>query len=180
MDEHELPEVLNAMRNRPRFKLHTELSQVEYEERLKQFLKENPSYKGLMSRHGAVIKVNTKEDPFWKPRLMLNTEPDEEGQGTTIRGMYGPSQAVWAFFLFFYVVFSLLAMLFFTWWEIQRQLDSNDNPWALTISIIFIVLLGLTYLASWIGKIKSLTEIKMLRDFAERSTLPIKSEKKVA
>lgn len=159
--------VLDSIRSRPRFKIYTSLEPKDYEHYLKKYLQENDEFIGNINTESAIIKVKNDVDDYWKPTLALRAEKDD-GQ-TVIRGIFGPSSAVWTFFMFLYFIFSILWMVFITMWFVERQIGSNDFPWALLASMVMLTLLILTYVASLIGQRKARSEMEKLRNFAEYS-----------
>lgn len=166
---------LDKIRTRPRFKMYTDLEPTEYEVLLKQYLDQNKEqFSGNINREVATIWVNTAVDSFYKPYLSLRIEKEDEK--TVIRGVYGPSSAIWTFFMFLYFGFSILWMVFITMWFVEKQISSNEYPWALTASFVTLGLLALTYLASRFGQSQAKEEMKQLRHFAEKSTLPHERE----
>lgn len=161
---------IDKIRNRPRFKMYTHLSKEEYAENLKKYLAEhNNEFSGNINQEVATISVITKDDHYWKPCLSLRTEIDEEI--TVIRGVFGPSSAVWTFFMFLYFLFSILWMTFFTMHYVENQINSNEFPWALNASFAMLILIAATYAAARFGQKKAKNEMKKLREFAEDSTL---------
>ena len=160
---------LDKIRSRPRFKMMADIEPKDYEQRLKTYLEKHSDYAGNINAEVATIWVNTKEDSFYKPYLSLRIEK-EEGN-TVIRGIFGPSSEIWTFFMFLYFGLSILWMVFITMWFVEKQISSNDYPWALMASIITLGLLALTYLASLYGQKKGKEEMHLLRKFAEKSTL---------
>lgn len=161
---------LDKIRNRPRFKMYTHLSKEEYAENLKKYLAEHSNeFSGNVNQEVATISVITKDDHYWKPCLALRTEIDEEI--TVIRGVFGPSSAVWTFFMFLYFLFSILWMTFFTMHYVENQINSNEFPWALNASFAMLLLIAATYAAARFGQKKAKDEMKKLREFAEDSTL---------
>ena len=166
-----MEETLNSIRNRPRFKLQTALSQEEYEENLRVFYKNfRKDFSANINSEIATIKVRTSSDEFWKPRLSMRIEYDQALNTTIIRGIFGPSNAVWTFFMFLYILFSTCFIIFISIYYVTQRIKSPDFPWALEISIASLVCIGLTYLAARIGQIKAKSEMQKLRDFAEQST----------
>ena len=161
---------LDRMRSRPRFKMYTRLSPYEYEDRLNTFLKANgDQFSGNINRESATIYVNNQQHTYWKPQLTLRAEKEDEK--TAIRGVFGPSSSVWTFFMFLYSLFGVLWMVFFTMYFVEKQIKSNDYPWALTASFVMLFLVVLTYLASKFGQMKAKSEMETLRKFAIDSTL---------
>ena len=162
--------VLDSIRSRPRFKIFTTVSGEQYAAHLKKFLEENSyAFSGNINAETATIKVKTSEDNYWKPNLALRTETDPDRNQTVIRGIFGPSSAVWTFFMFLYFILGILWMVFITIWFVEKQINSNDFPWALSASLITVFLLVLTYAASLFGQQKAKKEMQKLREFAEES-----------
>lgn len=160
---------LDKIRTRPRFRMITELDPSDYELNLKQYLSTQKDFEGNINREVATIKIITDENPFWKPTLSLRTSKEEEH--TVIRGVFGPSSAVWTFFMFLYFVFSILWMVFITLWFVGKQIKSNEYNWGLSASLLMLLMIGLTYLAARIGQKKAKSEMELLRNFVIQSTL---------
>ena len=159
---------INHIRVRPRFKILTDISREDYTNFLKHFLaSRSEDFSGNINLETAVITVKTGKDVYWKPCLALRTETEDSK--TVIRGVFGPSSAVWTFFMFLYFIFAILWMVFITIWFVERQIKSNDFPWALPVSFIMLSLLLGTYLATRFGQKKAKTEMLKLRKFAEES-----------
>lgn len=162
--------VIDSIRSRPRFKILTDISRENYTVLLKKFLEEKGElYEGNINSETANISVKSEYDTFWKPCLALTTATDEEENKTVIRGIFGPTSAVWTFFMFLYFIFGILWMVFITIWFVERQIKSNDYPWALSGSFVTLFLLAATYAAARFGQIKAKPEMQKLREFAEES-----------
>ena len=162
--------VLGEIRSRPRFKIITNISRENYTDLLKNILAEkSDEYEGSINKEVSTIIVKNDHKHFWKPSLSLRTEIDEEENKTAIRGVFGPSSAVWTFFMFLYFFFGILFMVFFTIWYVEKQIKSNDFPWALSLSFAMLFCLSVTYIATRIGQIKARKEMQKLREFAEES-----------
>jgi len=169
-------DTLNSIRNRPRFKLYTDLSLEEYEANLKSYLESHKTrFYGNINKEVATIFVRTEEESYWKPNLALRIEKEEDI--TVIRGIFGPSPAVWTFFMFLYFLFTVAWMTFFTLYYVEKQINSNNYPWALHASFAVLALIALTYFAARLGQLKAKDEMGELRKFAEESTLH--TEKKI-
>ena len=163
-----MPEKLNPIRTRPRFKIFTDLETQTCAEKLKSQLKiENQIFQGNINKEVANIWVKTQHNEFWKPYLSLRI--DKENHQTVIRGVFGPSAAVWTFFMFLYFIFSITFMVFITIWIVTKQIKSTDFPWAIHVAILSIILLLISFFATKIGQIKAKSEMEQLRDFAEKT-----------
>lgn len=159
---------LDHIRSRPRFKIYTDLSKEDFHHHLQNFKEHgNSDILGNINSETAVFTVKSNENVYWKPTLSLRAEHDSSEEKTVIRGVFGPSSAVWTFFMFLYFLFSILWMVFITMWFVTRQIGSTDFPWALTLSFVMLGLLALTYIASLIGQRKAKSEMQKLRRFAE-------------
>ena len=163
-----MPEKLNPIRTRPRFKIFTDLEAETCAKQLKSQLKiENQIFQGNINKEVANIWVKTQHNEFWKPYLSLRIEKEENQ--TVIRGIFGPSSAVWTFFMFLYFIFSITFMVFITIWFVTKQIKSTDFPWAIHVAILSIILLLISFFATKIGQIKAKSEMEQLRDFAEKT-----------
>ena len=156
---------LDKMRLRPRFKMYTGLSAEEYSENIKKFLKKNAEeFSGNVNTEIVLITVNTEQDHYWKPNLSLRTEMEDHR--TVIRGIFGPSSAVWTFFMFLYFLLGIIWMVLITLWFVGEQINIKDYKWALPASIVTVVLGLIMYVAVKIGQKKAKKEMEKLRSFA--------------
>lgn len=70
---------LDKIRTRPRFKMFTHLTKEEYAENLKKYLKEHKDeFSGNINKEVATICVETDYETYWKPRLSLRIEIEDE------------------------------------------------------------------------------------------------------
>ena len=169
-----MSETLNNIRNRPRFKLYTDLSLEEYERHLRDYLeKHHQQFFGNINKEVATIFVRNHHNNYWKPNLALRIEKEDEK--TVIRGIFGPSSAVWTFFMFLYFLFTIAWMVFITLFYVENQINTNNYPWALPCSFTILGLIGLTYAAARFRQLKAKDEMQELRKFAEESTLHTES-----
>ena len=162
--------VIDQIRSRPRFKIFTEITREEYTVYLQTFLAENSAYfEGNVNNEAAIIQVKSNQNHYWKPCLALRTEIDAEENKTLIRGIFGPTSAVWTFFMFLNFIFGIFWMIAFTLWYVEKQIKSNEFTWAFTVSWIMLGCLALTFLAARVGKYLAKKEMNQLRKFAEES-----------
>lgn len=167
----------DQIRTRPRFKIYTAVEKAAYTSHLRDFLKiNNSTFVGNINSETALISVRSNKNDYWKPFLALRAEFDAEENKTCIRGIFGPSSAVWTFFMFLYMLLSLGWMLCFTLFYVAKQIKHNGFGWAFPTSMVFLGLIFLTYLAGRIGREKSKSEMEQLRNFALESTLRLESK----
>ena len=163
-----MEEKLNSLRTRPRFKIYTDFDTEICAKKIKSLLalyKEN--LQGNINNEVANIWIKTEHNEFWKPYLSLRIE--KENHQTVIRGVFGPSAAVWTFFMFLYFIFSITFMVFITIWFVTKQIKSTDFPWAIHVAILSIILLLISFFATKIGQIKAKSEMEQLKNFAEKT-----------
>jgi hypothetical protein len=161
---------LDKIRSRPRFKLYTTLSKEKIVKDIQKSLRAMPKdFTGNINSEVATIQVKTDENPFWKPNLSLRIVNEDDK--TVIRGIFGPNTSIWTFFMFLYFVFSILWMTFFTMFFVEKQIKSDEFPWALPASFFMLACIATTYFASRFGQKKAKSEMDKLRDFAEKVLL---------
>ncbi len=162
--------VIDHIRSRPRFKIFTEISGEEYATYLRSFLEERSGdFQGNINKEVSLITVRTERDNYWKPCLALRTEIDPEENKTLIRGIFGPTAAVWTFFMFLNFIFGIIAMGALIICYVEKQIKSNDFPWAPTVGILMMVFLALTFTAARLGRWQGKKQMQQLREFAEES-----------
>ena len=93
----------------------------------------------------------TAHNEFWKPYLSLRAENEDEKPLS--EELFGPSAAVWTFFMFLYFFFFYYFHGFITIWFVTKQINSQDFPWAIYLSIFALVLL-LLFFTTKIGQKK--------------------------
>ena len=171
--------VIDHIRSRPRFKIFTDISRENYTILMQEFLdKKSDEFSGNVNNEQAIIEVRAEHNHYWKPNLALRTEIDPYENKTVVRGVFGPSYSVWTFFMFLNFIFGILWMVFITLWFVEKQIKSNDFPWALSASFFIVFCLIATFVAARIGKIKGRKEMQKLREFAEESVRSFEENQK--
>lgn len=159
---------MNSIRIKPRFKLETSLPKEEVKKLLEKILEQKKHELSCnINSEVTIIWVRTEHNDYWKPYLSLRTETEEDK--TVIRGIFGPSAAVWTFFMFLYFIFGITLMVFATIWWVTLQIKSQDFPYAIYICIIASVMLLLTFVSTKIGQHLGKKEMEKLRSFAEEN-----------
>ncbi|MGM5631858.1 hypothetical protein O2K51_13250 [Apibacter raozihei] len=182
-------ESLNAIRNRPRFKIKTTLTPEEFTEQLKKYKEsricevesEGQKFSFKITSQETYIEVLTPDDPVWKPRLTLRAE-EEPGECTYIRGIFGPRPSVWTLFMFLYIglgtTLITLGCLYYSM-HLAKSKNDEDFNWVGIASIFCIIGLIITYAAVKLGQIKSRKQMQQLRKFAENVVLKFEQEEDI-
>ncbi|QOR73905.1 hypothetical protein IMZ16_00195 [Cruoricaptor ignavus] len=103
---------IDRIRTRPRFTIETDIAPKVYEQILREHLKSDASIAGNINAEVAEFFVKTAQPSYYNPKLTMRIESAEDR--TIIRGIFGPSAAVWTFFMFLYFAFTVLWMVFIT------------------------------------------------------------------
>lgn len=157
---------LNQIRNRPRFLVLSSDTPAEVQQRLKDYVKlHKDDISANINAEVSVLSVRTPVDYFWKPYLNLRSET--ECNGTAIRGVYGPSAAIWTLFMFGYFIFGIGLMVCLTIWLVTRQIGNDEYGWALPVAIFCLIGLVAVYLAAKFGQKKASGEMQRLRQVVE-------------
>lgn len=158
---------IDRIRTRPRFTIETDIAPKVYEQILREHLKSDASIAGNINAEVAEFFVKTVEPSYYNPKLTMRIESEENK--TIIRGIFGPSAAVWTFFMFLYFAFTVLWMVFITLWFVGKQIKSNEYEWALPASFGTLLLILGVYLAARYGQKKAKPQMDLLRGFALKS-----------
>lgn len=140
-----------AIQIRPRFKVLSESSVEEIQERINNYLTLPSTHGYGKITHGfGTIYLPTSEQHYWSPQLTISLEKTEKG--TEVRGLYGPKASIWTMFVFFYATigFSFIITLIVGLTHISMEKESLVIWFAPLLLIIFLSL----YLISYLGQKK--------------------------
>lgn len=124
---------------RPHFKL---ISTLEVEDALQgvkdHIEKANPDgVRCKLTYDHAHLKVPEQFEHYWSPVLSVGLEKNEEGEGTLVRCLVGPSQAVWAMFMLVYGAIGILATFGLFYGGTKYQLEGDSTfLWSLPIALV--------------------------------------------
>ena len=139
---------MSSFKIRPRVKVEIKKPCEEVCELFKETLNSTQNIIGTVANKFIILKVPIEQRHFWSPQLTIMLE--ENDQTTTLRGLYGPKQSIWAMFAFAYGSFAMLFTIIFIWASVEWQLNDNIN---LYYFLPVIVLLSLvTYIIAQFGQ----------------------------
>ena len=133
---------------RPRFKLKSKLSIDDITAVLSDQLNNDPTVNGSVDKTYAILKIPPEKQHYWSPELQVHLEKDSDD--TIIRCLVGPSQAVWAMFMFCYIAIAALTLFVGMYGLIQLQLGHSN--YAVYIIPIGLLILPSIYTFSKIGQ----------------------------
>lgn len=147
---------------RPRFTVLSHESVEEVYHRFKTALsdKEAP-FQGKVRLGYVSIYPKLEDHHYWSPHLSVIIEPEDENpEVTMLRGLYGPSPAVWTMFVFIYAIMAL-ALVIVT--VIGFANMSIDEPGTILWAVpVLLFLLASIYLTSHFGQQKGHGQIEAI------------------
>ena len=149
---------------RPRFQRLYALSKTEVLERLKAALDMSDApVTGSIMDHHVTLRIPFEEQHFWSPQLSLEVEDAEDGNGSLVRGLYGPRSSVWLMFVFFYSLLGFVSMIVAVIGFSERSLGLPGRIlWLLPVAGFIILMM---YLSARAGQKLGREEMIRLRDF---------------
>ena len=100
---------MSSFRIRPRFiqSLHESPEEIygKFRDRLTE---KDGQVTGIAIPNHIILKIHEEQRHYWSPQLSLSLE--EKGDGTLVRGLYGPNPNVWATFFFGYAAIGIIAL----------------------------------------------------------------------
>lgn len=151
---------------RPRIKINSSLQKQEILDKINKKINDpNTKCSGWAKENYALICAPKSERKIWTPQL--NLQIDETEEGTEVRGVIGPSSAIWTAFAFTFAMLGFLTFVALFWGLSQLSLDHSANIlWA--VPVLLLLILGV-YILTQVGKNLSKNEVKHLQDFVESS-----------
>ena len=150
---------------RPRFTLKSNASVDNICSRYKVILMTKNQVLSGKVRHGYIsVFPSSDHMHYWSPHLSVTLEQDEENPNqTVIRGLYGPTPAVWTMFVFIYAIIALATVIIFIIGFANMSIgESGRILWALPILIILLLSI---YATSYYGQRKAHDQIEIIDDF---------------
>lgn len=156
---------MTSFRIRPRFKHLCQEPSKDLETRIKAELdKEGAICVGDCLPGHINLKIPFAQRHFWSPQLNITIE-EVEGEGTVIRGLYGPNPTVWAIFFFGYVATGVL-IFFLGMWGLTRY--SLGMPAGILWAVPVLVAVGIIlYLIAQFGQKLGAEQMFTLHHFYE-------------
>ena len=163
--------LLNSIRNRPRFKIETNLSVELINQKLKIALETQNKIGGYVRSYESIFRVRASKQEYWSPIVTLRVEKNEEKNQTEIRGIIGPKSSIWLIFMFLYFGLGTLILISGMMYFVAYHFEEGFY-----IGLVFFISIFLflsTYLFAKIGEIKAKNEVLELRNFVENAFLEI-------
>jgi len=155
--------VKSAIEQRPRFNLRVSWEQEELKSRLDAAIaRPGAPVVGHPVGHHFFLKIPPEQRHFWTPQLDLEMEAHPEG-GTRLRGLVGPSPAVWTKFVFLYAFSGFVCLFGLITGVPQWMLDKP--PVGLWVMGIGIAMVMAVYLIAQAGKRLGAMQTAVLRGF---------------
>lgn len=113
----------------------------------------------------ASLMLPEPQREMWSPYLTVSLEPGPGGQGSLVRGVYGPAPGLWTLFMFLYttLAFSAFAVLIYGL-VLQTLGERSAILWLVPVLLALFVTL---WLVASVGQRLSRHQMKTLHDFVE-------------
>jgi hypothetical protein len=156
----------NKLRLRPRFRFESGKSPDELKSLFEEALKESDDIcKGSIVDYHVMLRIPKDRQHYWSPQLHLELEA--AGEGTLIRGLFGPKPGVWTMFVFFYSAIGFLTLLGLIFGLSQMMLKMNAfGLWIVPVGCT--LLIGL-FLMSKIGQKLGHEQMHQLKAFVDKA-----------
>ena len=151
---------------RPRFEVSSHYTVEEIQNIMKKALKSGEAPCDGKVRFGYVsLYPHEADHHYWSPHLSVTIEEIPDEDGSLLRGLYGPSPAVWTKFVFVYAIIALAAVIATVIGFANMALgESSIILWAVPGLIL---LFASMYLVSSIGQKKGHDQIEDIHHFFE-------------
>ncbi|MDF1697984.1 MAG: hypothetical protein P1U56_19205 [Saprospiraceae bacterium] len=151
---------------RPRFEIYSKYEVEELKTIMKTALASEDAPCTGKVRFGYVSMYPNDEDKhYWSPHLSVTIEKDESGNGSILRGLYGPFPAVWTMFVFVYAIIALAIVIALVIGFANMSIDESS---AILWAVPFLVLLFASmYYVSYFGQKKGHDQIEDIHHFFE-------------
>lgn len=151
---------------RPRFEIPSKYNISELEEIVRQALKSEEAPCDGKVRYGYVSLFPSESDHhYWSPHLSVTIEEHPTEGGSLLRGLYGPSPAVWTMFVFVYAIIAISIVIVLVIG--LANISINESGVILWAIPILVLLFASMYLVSSIGQKKGHNQIEDIHHFFE-------------
>lgn len=152
---------------RPRFHKDIKMSMNEIIERatkIKDEVKED--YRVKISDHHIFLFITLSKRKYYSPHLHLELE-EKEDKTTHVKGLFGPDQTVWTFFMFLHFiiagVFLVFMMKAYTDWTLKQSTTADFLVMGLMIIFWFAL-----YFQARVNRKKCQPQMRQLEELTNR------------
>lgn len=140
-------------RIRPRIHVESTLTPDQIQKSISEELARcNPKLEGTVLPDFASISPSKKDQHYWSPQLTMTIE--DTGNGSLIRGLYGPKPHVWTMFVFFYSIIGfttlIVSMIGLSYWSLGK--DTSILWFIPALIMLFLSLYLVAYLGQKFGQ----------------------------
>ncbi len=109
------------------------------------------------------IRLPKQDQHFWSPQLHLEIL-DNQGNGSILKGLFGPNPTVWTMFMFFHFMVAGLFIAFGIWAYSNHALGITYNL-QIAFMLFMVVLWFVLYFAGRMGKRAGKDEMMEMQTF---------------
>lgn len=153
-----------ALAFRPRFSMESSHSPDALISVLNEALNQvDCKIKGLAISGHATLKLPAEQQKLWSPQLTLEILPAETGEGSLIKGVYGPAAGIWTLFMFLYVTIGFTIFVLLFWGMALVSLGEAAPMMWFTLPLVGILVF--LWISAQTGQRLSRHQINILHEF---------------
>lgn len=153
---------------RPRFKIYLPNTIEDLTKKIKDSLRTpKVQCRGKVIHGHITLFMPEEQQHYWSPQLSINIEDNDEGEGSVLRGLYGPRPSVWTMFVFFYAAigFAIMVISIIGFSRLTLEKSATILWFIPALCILFLTL----YLVAYFGRKLGHDEMETLHVFLENA-----------
>lgn len=154
---------MSDLKFRPRFKIETELSTEQAQEKIKLLFRTPHDFETEHVKGHFIVKMPEQVRHYWSPQMDVSVYHDDYSESTQVRCLLAPAPAVWTLFMFVYSFAGFGALFGLLLGSSQYNLDKN--PWGFWMALGFFILAIILFGIAQFGKSISKEEMRSMKKF---------------
>lgn len=152
---------------RPRFVLRIQSDPEQAMQYIADRIPTDSSVSGIRSNGYIFLKIPLAQQHYWSPELSVRIEKQDYLEYTSVHGLVGPRQAVWAMFALIYAALTLATTFVGMFGAVYYQ--TKGDPFYLYFIPLGLVLISTVFLTAKAGQRKGRDEMLHLISFLYHS-----------
>ena len=154
---------MSELKFRPRFKIETELTTEQAEEKIVCRLKAPHNFVTSQVKGHYIVQMPEQSRQYWSPQMDVSVYYDDYTETTQIRCLLAPAPTIWTMFMFLYSFAGFGIMFGLIIGSSQYTLDKN--PWGFWMALGCFLVMAILFGIAQFGKSITKEEMRSLRDF---------------
>ncbi len=154
---------MSELNLRPRFKIETQLTAEQAEDRVKVLLNTPHNFETVKVKGHFVLKMPEQVRHYWSPQMDISVYHDDYTETTQVRCLLAPAPAVWTMFMFLYSFLGFGILFGLLIGSSQYRLDKQ--PWGFWMALGSFIFMVALFLIAQFGKRLSKEEMRSMKKF---------------